>query len=290
MHDLGATMTMKRPGSNEGSSADTHAVGQPGNASPSRLTPFRAITTTRSYEGVVQQIEAAVRTGQIKRGERLPTERELSASFDVSRGVVREAIKVLGAMGLVEARQGSGLYVQNDTIPTVTRAFTLSVSPDAESIDRLFEFRRSLESESARYAALRRSRQHLKAMYDAIEVIAQASDPLDWEGFGRADTDFHAAVASASGNPYLEVAVATARDMQRDVVHLIADRAGSIRSAMSHHRSILEAIREQDPEQASRLMADHVDYTAAVVQSLIPNEFSSAATTSDSSDSNEGAR
>lgn len=276
-------MTTKRPGSDEGFSTETHAVEPTGNASPARLTPFRAITTTRSYEGVVQQIESAVRTGQLKRGERLPTERELSATFDVSRGVVREAIKVLGAMGLVEARQGSGLYVQNDTIPTVTRAFTLSVSPDAESIDRLFEFRRSLESESARYAALRRTKQHLTAMSDAIEVIAKASDPLDWDGFGRADTEFHAAVANASGNPYLEVAVAAAREMQRDVVHLIADQAGSIRSAMSHHRSILDAISEQNPEEASRLMADHIGYTAAAVQSLIPNEPSAATTTIDSS-------
>jgi GntR family transcriptional regulator, transcriptional repressor for pyruvate dehydrogenase complex len=271
-------MTTRLPGSGDGLSGNMDAPEQhTGDTAPTRLTTFKAITTMRSYEGVVQQIETAVRTGQLKRGQRLPTERELSTTFDVSRGVVREAIKVLGAMGLVEARQGSGLYVQNDTIPTVTKAFTLSVSPDAESIDRLFEFRCSLESESARYAALRRNERHLTAMSGAIEMIAQASNPFDWEGFGQADTKFHAAVVSASSNPYLEVAVATAREMQRDVVNLIADRAGSIRSAVAHHRSILEAIREQDPEEASRRMADHISYTAAAVQSLIPPERSSTA-------------
>lgn len=265
-------MTTKPSGSEDGRPGNTNAARHTGDASTMKPAPFRAITTTRSYEGVVQQIEAAVHTGQLKRGQRLPTERELSATFDVSRGVVREAIKVLGAMGLVEARQGSGLYVQNDTIPTVTKAFTLSVSPDAESIDRLFEFRRSLESEAAHYAALRRSERHLIAMSGAIDMIAQASNPFDWEGFGHADTTFHAAVASASGNPYLEVAIATAREMQRDVVNLVADRAGSIRSALSHHRSILEAIKAQDTDEASRRMADHISYTAAVVQSLIPAE------------------
>ncbi len=76
----------------------------------------------------MRQIAASIRNGQIGNGGRLPTERELSAAFRVSRGVIREAIKVLGALGLVEARQGSGIYVLN-TVPTVTRAFTLSVSP-----------------------------------------------------------------------------------------------------------------------------------------------------------------
>lgn len=231
---------------------------------------FCAVSATRSYEEVVRQVEHAIRAGHVHRGQRLPAERQLAKTFGVSRGVIREAVKVLGATGLVEARQGSGLYVQNDTIPTITRAFILSVSPDTKSIERLFEFRRGLESDAARFAAQRRGPLHLDEMRKTIEAIEQATDPTDWNHFAACDNAFHKAIAQASENPYLEVAIATARDMQRDVVNLIADKAGSIQAAIAHHRSVLNAIERRDAESAARTMADHIAYTADAVESKIP--------------------
>jgi GntR family transcriptional repressor for pyruvate dehydrogenase complex len=232
-------------------------------------SPYQAITISRSYEGVVRQIAALIRTGELRSGERLPTERELGSAFGVSRGVVREAIKVLGALGLVEARQGSGIYVLSD-IPTVTRAFTLSVSPDTESVERLFEFRRTLEVESAALAARRRTDVQLVEIVAASEATARAVEAGELDAFGAYDNVFHAAVARASGNPYFEVAVATARQMQQDVVPLISDRIGSVRSAILHHRAIAEAIGAQDPDAAARAMTEHIVYTANAVTGRFP--------------------
>ncbi len=232
-------------------------------------SPYHAITVTRSYEGVVRQIAASIRNGEIGGGERLPTERELSAAFGVSRGVVREAIKVLGALGMVEARQGSGIFVLN-TVPTITRAFTLSVSPDRESVERLFEFRRTLEVESAALAALRRTDAELAAIVAASEASARAVESDDLETFGVHDNAFHAAIARASGNSYFEVAVATARQMQVEVVPLISDWAGSFPAATVHHRAIAEAIGARDPDAAARAMADHILCTAQAVTQRFP--------------------
>jgi GntR family transcriptional regulator, transcriptional repressor for pyruvate dehydrogenase complex len=227
---------------------------------------------------VVRQIAASIRNGQIGSGGRLPTERELSAAFGVSRGVIREAIKVLGALGLVEARQGSGIYVLN-TIPTVTRAFTLSVSPDAESVERLFEFRRTLEADAAGYAALRRTDEDATAIEAAAEATALALETASWSDFGVADNAFHAAIARASGNPFFEVAVATARQMQQDVVPLIGDRAGSMRQAVAHHHAIARAISTGDAGEAARAMTEHIGYTAnAVVMENIPRSTPVSAT------------
>jgi DNA-binding FadR family transcriptional regulator len=231
---------------------------------------YQTITVTRSYEGVVRQIAESIRTRQLSRGERLPTERELSSTFGVSRGVIREAIKVLGALGLVEARQGSGIYVRTN-VPTITRAFTLSVSPDAESIERLFEFRRTLEVETARLAALRRSDGELAAIAAAADATARALESGDWDAFGVADNAFHAAVARASGNPYLEIAVATAREMQQGVIALISDRTGSVTSAVVHHHAIVEAIATRQPDAAAQAMADHIAYTAHAVTLEFPS-------------------
>jgi GntR family transcriptional repressor for pyruvate dehydrogenase complex len=277
-------MSMTNTSSAFGSVRRSEAA-HPGDDAASGRSPYQAITVTRSYEGVVRQIAESIRAGQISSGERLPTERELSFAFGVSRGVVREAIKVLGALGLVEARQGSGIYVRNN-IPTVTRAFTLSVSPDAESIERLFEFRRTLEVETARLAALRCSNDEIAAIAAAADATARALDSGDWGEFGLADNAFHAAVARASGNPYLEVAVATAREMQRGVVSLISDRAGSVTSAVAHHHAIVEAISARQPDAAGRAMADHIAYTANAVARNISSSIGDAVVTHSS---NEGA-
>jgi DNA-binding FadR family transcriptional regulator len=231
---------------------------------------FNSVTVVRPYEQIVNQIQQAIRDGQLPRGAKLPTERELAESFGVSRAVVREAVKVLDAIGLVTSRQGSGLYVRNEPIRSVTRAFFLSVSPDAESVERLFEFRQGLEMESARLAAGRRADADLEKMQEAIALVEHSADPVDWLLFGKADTQFHHAIAQASGNPYLQVAIATAREMQQDVVNLITDHPGSIRSAIGHHQLIMDAIVKGDAGEASAAMAAHIEYTASIVQSEFP--------------------
>ena len=228
---------------------------------------FDLVSITRPYEQIVQQVQRAIRDGRYGAGAKLPTERELAESFGVSRSVVREAVKVLAAMGLVESRQGSGIFVRHDPIPVVTRAFTLSVSPDAESLDKLFEFRAGLEAEAARLAAVRRSEQHLHAMREALALADGQADPDDWETFGESDVRLHHLIAEACANPYLRVAVATARDMQQDVVQLFSENAGSMDVAIGHHRAIVEAIARQDGDEAARFMTEHIRYTSNVVQS-----------------------
>src|SRR5215203_3230724 len=116
---------------------------------------FRSVILTRSYEQVVEQIQAGIRAGTLVPGQRLPTERELGESFQVSRAVVREALKVLAAMGLVETRQGSGNYVSANPVPSITRALTLSATPEEESLLALFELREPLEALAARLATER---------------------------------------------------------------------------------------------------------------------------------------
>lgn len=231
---------------------------------------FNSVTVFRPSDQIIQQIQDAIRNGDLARGDKLPTERALSEQFGVSRGVVREAIKALGAMGLVESRQGSGIFVRNNTIESVSRAFVLSVSPDAESVDRLFEFRQGLEKEAARLAAIRATASHITAIEETLARMSQSDEPDDWILFGEVDTRFHHLIAEACGNPYLQVAIASVRDMQRDIVLVFSERAGSMSEAMKHHQRILDAIRQHDPEAASTAMAEHIRYTSRVVQFYLP--------------------
>jgi DNA-binding FadR family transcriptional regulator len=230
---------------------------------------FDSVSVVRPYEQIVAQVEQRIRDGRLARGAKLPTERELAETFGVSRSVVREAVKVLDAMGLVTSRQGSGLYVRNDPIPTVTRAFTLSVSPDAESVEHLFEFRQGLEMDAARLAAERRTDDHIAELEATVRMIADAVAPPDWTVFAEADVRFHRVIADASDNPYLRVAIATAREMQQDIVSLFAERLGSMQNALNHHQRVADAIQRRDAAAAAAAMGEHISYTAQVVQEQI---------------------
>lgn len=232
---------------------------------PANISRFRAVSLTRSYEYVVRQIEEEIRNGHFAKGARLPTERELGAAFGVSRGVIREAIKVLSAMGLVESRQGSGIYVRNNPTPMISRALTLSVSHDEESLEQLFEFRRELEKVSVALAATRRSDEHLHALHEAADETAIAAANNDWERFAASDVRFHAVLAEAAGNTYLAVVVGSAREMQRDVVALIVHTPGSMGTAAEHHRQIVAALEARDAERARAIIDEHIIYTAGAV-------------------------
>jgi GntR family transcriptional repressor for pyruvate dehydrogenase complex len=229
---------------------------------------FTSINTTRSYEEVVRQIEHALSEGRFVRGQKLPTERQLASTFGVSRGVVREAIKVLGTMGLVETRQGSGVYVRNDPVPAVSRALTLSVAPDEESVYRLFEFREPLETLAARYAAKRGSKEQFEEIRREAAATVEAAAAEDYETFGVADERFHTAVSEASGNPYLSVVVSAVRQMQREVAQLLARQSGVMATAAKQHMRIAEAITSGNSERASATMQEHVRYSASSLQAI----------------------
>lgn len=231
---------------------------------------FDAVVVGRSYEQIVRQIRDAIRDGRLAPGQKLPPERELGESFGVGRGVVREAIKVLAAMGLVEPRQGSGTFVRPEPIPSVERALVLSVQPEEHSLARLFEFRRRLEGLAAHAAARRRDDRQAETILAEAAATERAAETDDGDAFARFDGRFHAAVYAAADNPYLLVSLGAVREMQREVVHLFAGLPGSMAVAAGHHLRVAEAIAARAAEAAEAAMEEHVAYTAAMVaQNLV---------------------
>jgi GntR family transcriptional repressor for pyruvate dehydrogenase complex len=234
---------------------------------------FQSVTVTRPFEQIVEQIAQAIRAGRYAKGAKLPTERELSVAFGVSRGVVREAVKVLDTMGLVESRQGSGIYVRNDSLPSVTRALTLSVSPEEKSVGGLFEFRRALETFAARCAAERRTAAEAAAIKDAAMATKQAAAENDRRAFGAGDSLLHTLLYAAAGNPYIAIAASAVREMQTDVAHLFPTSPGSIAVAAAQHGRIAEAVVRQDVPGAAAAMEEHVLYTAATVDAILHGQI-----------------
>ncbi|MEA2514870.1 MAG: GntR family transcriptional regulator, transcriptional repressor for pyruvate dehydrogenase complex [Thermomicrobiales bacterium] len=230
---------------------------------------FRSVLVTRSYEQVVQQIRERIRSGALVPGQRLPTERELADSFAVSRGVVREALKVLASMGFVESRQGSGTYVCSNPIPSISRALTLSATTEEHSILSLYELREALDVVAARLAAERRTPDQAEAIGQHARASAQAAAADDVAAFSRADGLFHRHVCEAAASPYLTLVLDSVREIQSSVVALIMRLPGSMDIAGDHHLGIAEAIAREDGDRATELMAMHVRYSADAVRGIL---------------------
>jgi len=230
---------------------------------------FRSVLVTRSYEQVVQQIRDRIRGGALVPGQRLPTERELADSFGVSRGVIREALKVLGSMGLVESRQGSGTYVCSNPVPSISRALTLSATTEEHSIFRLYELREPLDVAAARLAAQRRTAEQIEAMRQHAEESAHAAATDDVPAFSRADDLYHFAVCAAADSPYLTLVLSAVREINASVIALIMRLPGSMHVACDHHLRITEAIVRGDPDLAAESMATHVRYSATAVRGIL---------------------
>ncbi|MGH2557844.1 MAG: FadR/GntR family transcriptional regulator [Thermomicrobiales bacterium] len=230
---------------------------------------FAPVTVTRSYEQVVQQIQDQITSGQLVRGQKLPAERELEQQFGVSRRVVREAVKVLGTMGLVESRHGSGVYVRNNPLPVVSQALTLSITPDEQSIERVFEFRLPLEVMAARWAARRRTEPQLAAIREAAALSLAGAESGAFQDFITGDLAFHAAIGQASANPYLRVILSVLEHLLSEINRRLERSPGSILTASRQHVRIAEAIAAGRADEAGAAMAEHVRYAAHAAQIVL---------------------
>lgn len=213
----------------------------------------------------MQQITEQIREGQLVRGQKLPTELRLSETYGVSRAVVREAVRTLDTMGLVESRRGSGSYVRNDQIPSITRGLSFSVTLEEQSVSLLFEFRAVLEANAARFAALRATPKQVAVIQEAAAATLVAAQARDVLAFRVADDAFHESLSVAAGNAYLGVTVTAVRHMQNDVTHLITPMRGSL-GAAEEHGHIATAVANHDAERAEEAMREHIHHSAGRTQ------------------------
>lgn len=190
---------------------------------------------------------------------------ELEREFRVSRSVVREALKVLTAKGLIDARPRRGTYVlERDawvSLDSDVLRWRFSGEPDSAFLDELFEVRLIIEPKTARLAALRRTSQDLAAIERALAAMASAG--TDAESHVEADVAFHGALLAAAHNSLVEhlaPAVETGLRMRDAFVH------GALASnPVDEHRVVFEAVEARDPEAAERAMGVLLERSAVGV-------------------------
>ncbi len=214
------------------------------------------MSRTDAVTQLADSLEQAILSGELRPGDLLPSERDISTQRQVSRSVVREALGRLASLGLVRSVHGSGTRVEAPSSRPVTVGYRRLLTRPDFRLEDLAAVRMPLETTIAALAAARRTEEHLARMDEAQKVLGNPRRSL--EAHVRADLDFHAALADATGNPLFRVMLAPIAEL------LIESRRrtlGSYGSALAHrhHARILEAVRAGDAEAAGRAMREHVE-------------------------------
>ena len=225
-------------------------------------------TTTGSERArtALSYLRRQISTGEWALGERIPIEPELAEQMGVGRSTVREAVRSLASMGMLETAPGRGTFVRSTT-PTSS---LLDEFLSDFSLEEILSYRRALEVEAAQQAAMHRSDEDIEALERAtIEEVGCSRCPvlsLADSGAGAFDSRFHRLVFDAAKNRLLSSLYAGINDQLRTPAHRgrLANVATSAEMERDHHR-VLDAIKRKDFIDAVHAMVDHVDHDVVIV-------------------------
>ncbi|BAL26957.1 FadR/GntR family transcriptional regulator [Azoarcus sp. KH32C] len=216
---------------------------------------------------VAERLLTKIREDDLPPGTRLPSEQAMAQHFGVSRTVIREAIAILKADGLLETRKGSGAFVCNADAAQTFGGDRLT-DESIQALLNLIEVRRGVEAETAALAAVRRSPGQLAEIEYALrriaEAVASGSDGVE------EDARFHRTIAAATGNPYwvrfIEMFAQPIRSAVKVTRANEARREDFARQVMSEHEKIVAAIAASDPDAARAAAAEHMEHAAQRVR------------------------
>ena len=221
---------------------------------------FTPVKSTKVYEQVIEQIKYMITSGELKKGEKLPPERELVEKFQVSRTSVREALRALQIIGLIESRQGGGNYIKDsfddNLIEPLSMMFVLQNSRNSE----ILELRRVLEVETARLAAKNISDEELTRLK---EIIDRMKDLPDEKENVVLDKELHYVIAKASGNNLIMsilTAVSSLMDsFIKEAREAIINKDENKSVLLEHHENMYIALKNHDEKEAGKVMKEHMN-------------------------------
>lgn len=225
---------------------------------PEKTPGFAQIKTESIHEQVVQRISQMVAMGQLKRGEKLPSERELKEMFGVSRASLREGLRILKMLGIIDIRPGSGIFVTSENNQDIAQPLSLLFMPSCpQDVFDLLQFRRYIECECIRIATPHITEEDIALLYsyvkDAEDIYSDSAIKADW--------DFHFLIASKSEKKLfiesMKAIILAVKETFRMMRKL--EQFGEIaRKSSQEHIEIIRALQQRDAELAVKAMYNHL--------------------------------
>lgn len=236
-----------------------------------RVERVQPIDSRNRSDIIADRILQMLGSADYRPGQRLPTEKQLCERFGVGRASVREALKKLEILGVIEIRQGEGTFLQEVSplgfwempLP-LSRLITLR---KRDLVD-LMHIRRTIELETARVAAARRTGDHLAQLWALMDQMGREHG--DAEAFLQTDLQFHITVAEATGNRVFPRLLNQVRELYvLQYKHLICRIPGVTHDSFRYHTDIVRAIEEGDGERAQAVMGQHLANSEKIVLELL---------------------
>lgn len=206
--------------------------------------------------------------GEIRPGERLPPERKLAEAFGVGRTILREALKSLTVLGLVEVRQGDGNYLRSTESEFLPKAIEWGLLLGAKTTKDLVEARKVLEVAIVAFAAARIDEASLEALTLKVSEMENATDAA---AFMSADVAFHKMIAEATGNETLQHIMNNMLSLLRVWSSRVMEAELDYEEIRRQHACILDALRRRDPAAASAAMENHLSDVLARLERTFPD-------------------
>jgi GntR family transcriptional repressor for pyruvate dehydrogenase complex len=224
---------------------------------------FTPIKTKRLYEEIVEQVKKLITDGKLKPGDKLLAERELAEQFQVSRASVREAIRTLEMLGVIDIRPGEGTFVRSSGADDIIRPLAMFLAVERASLLDMYEMRRIFETATAGLAAERASLEELDQIGSAVENMQERLNVQDPEKGEEFDVAFHYAIAEATHNSLLTKLFKTVSEefhkansvARRQLYH---DKPENAQKLIDQHSAIFDAIRSRSAEAAAKAMLEHL--------------------------------
>jgi len=240
----------------------TYLMVRPKTNTMSSSTPFQKIHRSRLYEEIADQIKIAIRNGELKPGDRLPSERELSQAFDVGRPAIREALRSLSAMDLIEVNMGKKGSVVKETDVTrymsaIREQLSWLLKTDKKGLHELWEVRKYIELGIAHSASAHATKKEIKQLELLLREMAASSNDL--HKYFQLAVEFHETLALASKNKTFYIVWGMFEDVLLKgylpiIDELFPDGPSKLLEA---NRLLLKAIKSKDSEAINKAMEIH---------------------------------
>jgi GntR family transcriptional repressor for pyruvate dehydrogenase complex len=227
---------------------------------------LKAVEKKKAYEDIVQQIRMLIEEGKLKRNDQLPSERDLSDTFRVSRTTVREAIRTLESMKLLQSRQGDGTYVLASSEEALIQPLAAALFNEKDDIRDIFYIRKIIEPHVAELAAENATPQEM----EELERILRKQEECIGQGENIIETDsaFHNLMVKATKNRVMERLIIAMIDLlkksREQYLYEDENDERAVRSLEGHQR-VLSAVKKGDGEAARKSMLQHLEDIEGII-------------------------
>lgn len=229
---------------------------------------FNPIKDKKVYEQIIDQIKEMIYTGELKKGDKLPSERSLTDELKVSRASIREAFSALEMIGLIESKHGEGTFIKEDTDDNFLKPLSLLFMLEEDFEKELIELRKMIEISVARLAAARASQRDLVEIKKAVQLLEDHFGNAEMSR--SADREFHYALARASRNTLVQKLLNSISEVMdiylANTIEKIVLDGDKNKILIHQHQKIFAAISNHDGLVAQKMMEEHLNWALELLE------------------------